>query len=695
MLKTSVKFFITILLSIILLNSNSIAFHKENSLSILVKTEWDGSKETKKEFENKAKQEFCALNAKGVPSIEKGGGDPVIDQNTGKQTINEETGKLVFEDKKVFRIELKGYHSTVSKKVENNKLYPSLASMNLNADWNKVKLVEILKMFCLQDSSEYRPIKFKDSYLEEFYTQIALDNGFLKTNSEEGDYNKKFLEGEFGEEIMKMGIVINNPDAIWFVPDFLAEQEEANKKTEKKAAEKAEKERLAAEKEKKRIERERAKEKGNDQWISENKQNYIDDFGKKLDEYENKITELTTKRNKLSTNVNDFKTYMLEAEEDSKNAIADLVNRDNQEIKDLRDELRDNIKTYLSQNDLKEYKDRLKKIEKINFKKYKNYTTLKNLIKRANKSNKAANFVGTDGTKILGFTFKQKKIGFIQEFENIKNRDLGSGSDEHEKNMDNLDSNIQKHGENINNFINNKVAEIKDLDEELGQKIPLNLIIIGFVVVIIVIGVGVYLYFQRKEMDTLKREAEEKVGSLKNEFEDKLKSTSDQIKSVSRTAARSQQTSLDNETPEPIPEQPKTPEEIIAEKYDELVSDYKEVLEDFSKVAAFKQKWHGLALSRKERQDGTKTILINSTRPFEKAEIWCVTFSEKYFAFPGSTVKSNMATYMNLDFEKAGRDFKGVFAVSSGSNYSTEPSVLRRGGAGFVVERTGKIIFPN
>ena len=91
----------------------------------------------------------------------------------------------------------------------------------------------------------------------------------------------------------------------------------------------------------------------------------------------------------------------------------------------------------------------------------------------------------------------------------------------------------------------------------------------------------------------------------------------------------------------------------------------------------------------------SKTILINSTRPFEKAEIWCVTFSEKYFAFPGSSVKSNMATYMNLDFEKAGRDFKGVFAVSSGSSYSTEPSVLRRGGAGFVVERIGKIIFPN
>ena len=101
-----------------------------------------------------------------------------------------------------------------------------------------------------------------------------------------------------------------------------------------------------------------------------------------------------------------------------------------------------------------------------------------------------------------------------------------------------------------------------------------------------------------------------------------------------------------------------------------------------------------MALSRKERQDGTKTILINSSRAFEKSEIWCLNFDNKFFAFPGSTVKSNMAAYMNLDFEKAQRDFKGVFSITSGSSYSAEPSVLRRGGAGFVVERPGKLTFP-
>ena len=39
-------------------------------------------------------------------------------------------------------------------------------------------------------------------------------------------------------------------------------------------------------------------------------------------------------------------------------------------------------------------------------------------------------------------------------------------------------------------------------------------------------------------------------------------------------------------------------------------------------------------------------------------------------------------------------DEEGVFSISTGTNYMCEPSVLRKGGAGFVVERAGKIVFP-
>ena len=67
----------------------------------------------------------------------------------------------------------------------------------------------------------------------------------------------------------------------------------------------------------------------------------------------------------------------------------------------------------------------------------------------------------------------------------------------------------------------------------------------------------------------------------------------------------------------------------------------------------------------------------------------------KIFAFPGSSVKKDMASYMNMDFERAHRDFKGVFNISTGSSYSTTPCILKRGGAGYVVNTVGKIQFPS
>jgi hypothetical protein len=86
-MKIFVNFIVTILFSLLFINPQSIAHHKENSFTVTKDTEWDGNKETKKEFENKAKKDFCALNAKAITVKEAG--KPVKDQNTGKQTIDE------------------------------------------------------------------------------------------------------------------------------------------------------------------------------------------------------------------------------------------------------------------------------------------------------------------------------------------------------------------------------------------------------------------------------------------------------------------------------------------------------------------------------------------------------------------------------------------------------------------------------
>jgi hypothetical protein len=700
MSKASIKFYITIILSILLMSSNSIAFHKENSKITQIDTEWNGESKTKNQFENKAKQKWCALKTKAITIT----GKPKIDPDTGIP-FKDENGKTIFGED-VFKIQLEGYHNFEALET-NGKLLPSLSKFNFDADWDNLKLVELLKMYCLQDKTKDRPLKFKASYLEKLYSQIAADNGFFKKESEEGDYNKKILEGPLLDDIFKAhnGIIIKDPNVVWYVPDFLIDTYKKNKEDEaeqlkKKKAEEKKK------KKKKKLARNEAIKKGKEQWISKNKQNYIEQFIIKNDEYIKLIQNLKDNRNKLNERVKNYEKLTEESIEEIEIAFDDLANID-QQIKDKKREIRDNKKEYLSKVILESFEDRLKKINSINFEKYDNYLRLKIILKKAKKSKSPVDFLGKEGFKIPlpniagGGTYKigSDKIGLIEEFENIKKKSLGSGSKTDFKNMRELSEEIIERKNEINEFIIKPVKELVAYDnllEEEKAKTPYGTYALYLLIFLIIIAaiIGLILYLKKTKED-LKEEAEQKVGSLKSEFDNKLKNTSDQIKLANRDPIRSQQSSNESNQPKPTQEIPKTPEQIITEKYDQLVSDYKDALDDFSKVAEFKEKWQGLALTRKERQDGTKTILINSTRAFEKAEIWCVTFSEKYFAFPGSSVKFNMATYMNLDFEKAGRDFKGVFSISSGSNYSTEPSVLRRGGAGFVVERAGKIIFPN
>ena len=63
------------------------------------------------------------------------------------------------------------------------------------------------------------------------------------------------------------------------------------------------------------------KQDSNDEWISKNKQDWIDKFEEKKAEYDNKIIKLTTKRNKLISLIKEYETKLNEAKE----AKADLV----------------------------------------------------------------------------------------------------------------------------------------------------------------------------------------------------------------------------------------------------------------------------------------------------------------------------------------------------------------------------------
>jgi hypothetical protein len=222
---------------------------------------------------------------------------------------------------------------------------------------------------------------------------------------------------------------------------------------------------------KKESDRKNALKKGNEQWISENKQNYLNQFTKKLNEYNNIILKLTNKRGKLINKISEFETLNSRVKDEVNLAINEIENIKNKEVKDLRDKIRKDNEKYLSNTNLDEYRFRFKYIEKMNFKKYDKYLALENLIKKASRSKKTANFVGTDEITVVGIKVRQDKIGFIQEFNNIKDKGLGSSSNQDEKIINKLIDDIDNQINNINKHVLEPVQTLKLLDEELSKKI--------------------------------------------------------------------------------------------------------------------------------------------------------------------------------------------------------------------------------
>ena len=50
-------------------------------------------------------------------------------------------------------MQLEGYHLNEAEKT-NGKLQPTLANLNFGADWDNLKLIDLFKMYCLQDKTK-------------------------------------------------------------------------------------------------------------------------------------------------------------------------------------------------------------------------------------------------------------------------------------------------------------------------------------------------------------------------------------------------------------------------------------------------------------------------------------------------------------------------------------------------------------
>ena len=255
-----------------------------------------------------------------------------------------------------------------------------------------------------------------------------------------------------------------------------------------------------------------------------------------------------------------------------------------------------------------------------------------------------------------------------------------------------LDDDISKFTNSINN-LEIDLADISQLTQKkeisLWDKYKFNLALIFLVIFLITSLVFVILY-----LSSLR-----KVNELKD-FQDKLldqidqlkKSSSQQISDLATNISRSAQ-SFRGSTSR-ISETKSTPLSQI-NPYDEMMSDYINTLDNFDLAGQFQSKWKAKGFSRKERQDGGKTAIIPSQRAFEKAEIWVVDLKDQSVALTGVAVKQNMSTYMNLDYEKANRDFRGIFDVSSASSFTCrKPAVVTQSGPSYFIVQKGIIEFP-
>ena len=240
----------------------------------------------------------------------------------------------------------------------------------------------------------------------------------------------------------------------------------------------SEKEIAAAKEKKKRLEAKRkarkAKEKArrdtNKKWIIENKKKILYGFIEKINQYRDNISELKLKREQV---IDKFKNLEIKYNNTNRlieDVLVDLNNENNQSINLLVNKINNNKKLYTSNSNLEYYQSKVENIKKIKYENYINYKLLQDLIDRSAKSNKIESFIGTNEIKFLGFTFKQNKIGFIQEFKNIKNKDLGSTSKIDLKNLDQLQKDIDINIQNIKELILDPTVELQLLDKKLVKR---------------------------------------------------------------------------------------------------------------------------------------------------------------------------------------------------------------------------------
>lgn len=275
---------------------------------------------------------------------------------------------------------------------------------------------------------------------------------------------------------IKEGKLTNNINV--YCDTVLGERYLVDKNKIKKEAKRREQE-LKKLEEKKRIKAiiTKATKEANKIWINLNKKDYLYSFIEKLNQYRFTINDFKSKREKLVDKFNILELKYKETNDLIENIFKNINNKNNQEIKKFIIKINDLKKRHTSNSSLEYYRSKLENIKKTNYENYIDYKLIKNLINNAAKSNKALDFLGKEGFEIkLPKSLGEKKvklatdkIGFIQQFKDIKNRNLGPTSEIDLKNLNILNNEIDNNIKNIEELTLH-IDELKFLDDEISNR---------------------------------------------------------------------------------------------------------------------------------------------------------------------------------------------------------------------------------
>jgi hypothetical protein len=482
------KYFLTIVLSFIISNF-SYAFHQNGSSSIDIEAV-EGLK--KKDIQ----AEYCTQKVSTVTKDVSFTEEVIKDG----EKITQESVK----EKKYYRVE--SFHIKKGEKapkiLDFSILKNEIDKKNFIGE-NLSTVENLLSFYCVQEQPKENDLKeFKISNndnapISKLYDEIAQINGLEDRNS--------LIQGDIFNK-GKINLSLENKILIYSKAKFITDEE--NRLAQKKQEEEDKAAEIQEEKD----------------FIARVKPGLVDEITKKKLEFDKQIKDYNDEYTKIKIEFERFEKFFKEKTLETEDLL-DLVDVSQKDIKDKAIELKKAKREFLNNIIVDAIEDKYKQLSNVKSKDFESYKKLEELLKDIEKkSNRKVCF--EEGKKHT----LHCKVSFPDQWSRIKQDKLGIES--LNINIKDLNKDIEDARKNITNNIDTLNNEIRLLEEELGNQLPWNYIIIGIVIFLAAIGFGLYVYFNNKRIKEIQEDADRTVSTLKTNLEGRLQNTAAELRSV-------------------------------------------------------------------------------------------------------------------------------------------------------------------